>query len=327
MTNLQYTIRQNLGVLLAITLFMVMFTIYVTNHQAGLNPNVVATAANKGVLLALVAMAQTLPILTAGLDLSVGMVFILANSLASALVSGSPLETAVGIVIVLIVSLLCGMLNGLIVVYGRLQPIITTLATGSVFFGAALVIRPSPGGTVNEDLADALAYDLMFGVIPPSLLVLLGVIVFIWMPFRRSTWGRAMYAAGSAESAGYMSGLNVNMGKFMAYSLAGLFSGIAGLMLTFMTYAGEANAALGGTYTLNSIASVVIGGTSLFGGAGGVIGSVFGAFVFRTIGDLLFVFDLDALYQPLFIGLVLLVSVSMGSIRLLKVKNRLELFK
>jgi ribose transport system permease protein len=147
------------------------------------------------------------------------------------------------------------------------------------------------------------------------------------MPFRRSTWGRAMYAAGSAESAGYMSGLNVNMGKFMAYSLAGLFSGIAGLMLTFMTYAGEANAALGGTYTLNSIASVVIGGTSLFGGAGGVIGSVFGAFVFRTIGDLLFVFDLDALYQPLFIGLVLLVSVSMGSIRLLKVKNRLELFK
>jgi ribose transport system permease protein len=304
-----------------------MFTIYVTNHQAGLNPNVVATAANKGVLLALVAMAQTLPILTAGLDLSVGMVFILANSLASALVSGSPLETAVGIVIVLIVSLLCGMLNGLIVVYGRLQPIITTLATGSVFFGAALVIRPSPGGTVNEDLADALAYDLMFGVIPPSLLVLLGVIVFIWMPFRRSTWGRAMYAAGSAESAGYMSGLNVNMGKFMAYSLAGLFSGIAGLMLTFMTYAGEANAALGGTYTLNSIASVVIGGTSLFGGAGGVIGSVFGAFVFRTIGDLLFVFDLDALYQPLFIGLVLLVSVSMGSIRLLKVKNRLELFK
>jgi ribose transport system permease protein len=327
MTNLQYTIRQNLGMLLAITLFVVMFTIYVTNHQAGLNPNVVATAANKGVLLALVAMAQTLPILTAGLDLSVGMVFILANSLASALVSGSPLETAVGIVIVLIVSLLCGMLNGLIVVYGRLQPIITTLATGSVFFGAALVIRPSPGGTVNEDLADALAYDLMFGVIPPSLLVLLGVIVFIWMPFRRSTWGRAMYAAGSAESAGYMSGLNVNMGKFMAYSLAGLFSGIAGLMLTFMTYAGEANAALGGTYTLNSIASVVIGGTSLFGGAGGVIGSVFGAFVFRTIGDLLFVIDLDALYQPLFIGLVLLVSVSMGSIRLLKVKNRLELFK
>ncbi|HEX9791858.1 MAG TPA: ABC transporter permease [Kiloniellales bacterium] len=327
MTNLKYTIRQNLGMLLAITLFVVMFTIYVTNHQAGLNPNVVATAANKGVLLALVAMAQTLPILTAGLDLSVGMVFILANSLASALVSGSPLETAVGIVIVLIVSLLCGMLNGLIVVYGRLQPIITTLATGSVFFGAALVIRPSPGGTVNEDLADALAYDLMFGVIPPSLLVLLGVIVFIWMPFRRSTWGRAMYAAGSAESAGYMSGLNVNMGKFMAYSLAGLFSGIAGLMLTFMTYAGEANAALGGTYTLNSIASVVIGGTSLFGGAGGVIGSVFGAFVFRTIGDLLFVFDLDALYQPLFIGLVLLVSVSMGSIRLLKVKNRLELFK
>ena len=280
-----------------------------------------------GVLLALVAMAQTLPILTAGLDLSIGMTFVLANSLASAVVLGTPTETALGVVLVLLVSLLCGALNGVIVVYGRLQPIITTLATGSIYFGLALVIRPSPGGDVNEALADALTYDPVLGVVPPSLLVLLATVVLVWLPLRRSTWGRAMYAAGSAEGAAYMSGLNVELGKFVAYTFAGLFAGIAGLMLTFMTYAGEANAALGGAYTLNSIASVVIGGTSLFGGAGGAIGSVIGAFVFRTIGDLLFVFDMDALYQPLFIGLVLLVSVSLGSLRLLRIRNRLELFR
>jgi len=325
--NLKYSLSQNLGILIALTLFTFMFTVYISNHTAGLNPDVVSTAANKGVLLALVAMAQTLPILTAGLDLSVGMIFIFSNSLASTLVSGSPLETAIGVVVVLIVSLLCGALNGLIVVYGRLQPIITTLATGSIFFGLALVLRPAPGGDVNEVLADALVYDLIGGVVPPSLLVLAAVVLFIWIPFRRSIWGRAMYAAGSAENAAYMSGINVNMGKFMAYVFAGLFAGIAGLMLTFMTYSGEANAALGGSYTLNSIASVVIGGTSLFGGAGGAIGSIIGAFVFRTIGDLLFVFDVDALYQPLFIGIVLLVSVSLGSLRLLKIKNRLEIFK
>ena len=117
------------------------------------------------------------------------------------------------------------------------------------------------------------------------------------------------------------------MGKFWSYTLSGLLAGIAGLMLTFTTYAGEANALLGGAYTLNSIASVVIGGTSLFGGFGGAIGSAIGAFVFRTIGDLLFVFDLPALWQPLFIGIILLIAVSLGTFNLLKIRNRLELFK
>ena len=94
-----------------------------------------------------------------------------------------------------------------------------------------------------------------------------------------------------------------------------------------MTYSGEASSAIGGTYTLNSIAAVVIGGTSLAGGAGSAIGSIFGAFVLRTIGDLLFVFDLEPLWQPLFQGLILLVAVSLGALQLLKIGNRLELFR
>ena len=89
---------------------------------------------------------------------------------------------------------------------------------------------------------------------------------------------------------------------------------------------GEASAAIAGTYTLNSIAAVVVGGTSLFGGAGSAIGSIFGAFVLRTIGDLLFVFDLEPLWQPLFQGVILVVAVSLGSARLLRLRNRLDLF-
>src|SRR3546814_20844902 len=84
-------------------------------------------------------------------------------------------------------------------------------------------------------------------------------------------------------------------------------------MLTFVTYSGEASAPIGGTYTLNSIAAVVIGGTSLYGGAGGAIGSIFGAFILRTIDDLLFVFDLPPLWQPLFQGVVFLGAVSLGA--------------
>jgi ribose transport system permease protein len=123
-----------------------------------------------------------------------------------------------------------------------------------------------------------------------------------------------------------MSGVPIRRAKLVAYALSGLFAAMGGLFLTFITYSGEASAANGSTYTLYSIAAVVLGGVSLFGGAGSAIGAVFGALMFRTIGDLLFVFDLDPLWQPLFQGVVLLVAVSLGAIRLFRIRNRLELF-
>jgi ribose transport system permease protein len=270
-------------------------------------------------------MAQTLVVITAGIDLSIGMIFILTNCLASWLVVGTGLETALGLIAVLGSGLLCGALNGAIVIYGRLQPIVATIATGAIFFGIALLLRPFPGGSVNEHLADALTGRL-FGVIPSSLVALAAVVLIIWVPFSRSVLGRAAYAAGSSEIAAYMSGVPIRRAKFVAYTLSGLLAAIGGLFLTFFTYTGEAAFASGNAYTLFSIAAVVLGGVSLFGGKGSVIGAIFGAFAFRAIGDLLFVFDLDPLWQPLFQGVVLLVAVSLGAFGLFRVRNRLEWF-
>lgn len=325
MNSWRYHLRDGFATLAAAAVFAAMFAIYIANHPAGLTPNVATTAANKGVLLALVAMAQTLPVLTRGLDLSVGTVFVLTNCLASTVVIGPPWQTALGVALVLLVGAACGALNGAIVVYGRLQPIITTLATGAIYYGLALTLRPVPGGNVNDDLADALTGQLPGGI-PASLVLLVAIVVVIWLPYRRSVLGRAAYATGSAEAAAYMSGVPIGRAKFAAYTLAGLLAALAGLLLTFITYSGEASAAIAGTYTLNSIAAVVVGGTSLFGGAGSAIGSIFGAFVLRTIGDLLFVFDLEPLWQPLFQGVILVVAVSLGSARLLRLRNRLDLF-
>jgi ribose transport system permease protein len=322
-TDLGFLLRHHRGVLGAIALFAAMFSIYIANHPVGLTPAVATTAANKAVLLALVAMAQTLPVLTRGLDLSVGMVFVLANCLASTLVVGTPAEGALGILAVLSVGALAGFLNGAIVVFGRLQPIITTLATGAIFYGLALVVRPGPGGDVQSDIADLLTGQI-FDAVPSALLVLLLVVLLVWVPFRRSVLGRAAYATGSNEQAAYMSGVPVQRAKLLAYTLSGFLAAIGGLMLTFNTYSGEASAPIAGTYTLNSIAAVVIGGTSLFGGWGSAIGSIFGAFVLRTIEDLLFVFDLDPLWQPLFQGVVLLAAISLGAVRVLRIRNRLE---
>lgn len=325
MKDWRYWLAEQRGTLLALGIFVFMFIIYTANHPAGFTANVVQTAANKGVLLAFVAIAQTLVVITAGIDLSVGMIFLLTNCLASWLVVGTPMETALGVVAVLAVGLACGALNGAIVIYGRLQPIVATIATGAIYFGIALLLRPFPGGSVNEDLADALT-GRIFSVVPTSIVVLVLAVLLIWVPFSRSVLGRAAYAAGSSEVAAYMSGVPIRRGKFAAYTLAGLFAALGGLFLTFFTYTGEAAYASGNAYTLFSIASVVLGGVSLFGGRGSAIGAVFGALAFRTIGDLLFVFDFDPLWQPLFQGIILLVAVSLGAFALFRVRNRLEWF-
>ena len=123
-----------------------------------------------------------------------------------------------------------------------------------------------------------------------------------------------------------MSGVPVGAAKFCAYVLSGLTAALGGLFLTFVTYSGEASAANGNTYTLFSIAAVVLGGVSLMGGRGSAIGAVFGALAFRTIGDLLFVFDFDPLGQPLFQGVVLLLAVSISALGLLRVRNKLDWF-
>ena len=325
MKDWEYRLAEHRGTLTALAIFVVMFIIYTANHPAGFTANVIQTAANKGVLLAFVAMAQTMVVITAGIDLSVGMIFLLTNCLASWLVVGSPLETAFGVLVVLAVGALCGATNGAIVIYGRLQPIVATIATGAVYFGIALLLRPFPGGAVNEHLADALT-GRIFGVVPASLVALAAVVVLIWVPFSRSVYGRAAYAAGSSETAAYMSGMPIRRGKLLAYTLSGLVAALGGLFLTFFTYTGDAAFASGNAYTLFSIAAVVLGGVSLFGGKGSAIGAVFGALAFRTIGDLLFVFDLDPLWQPLFQGLILLAAVSLGALALFRVRNRLEWF-
>jgi ribose transport system permease protein len=253
------------------------------------------------------------------------MTFTLTNCVASYLVNGEPWQVGLGVLAGLGVGLICGAINGAIVIWGRLQPIVATIATGAIFFGIALMLRPFPGGSVNETVADFFT-GRFFDVIPASLVTLLAVVVVIWLPFSRSVTGRAAYAVGSSEVAAYMSGVPVKRAKFAAYTLSGLLAAIGGLYVTFFTYTGEAAYASGNAYTLFSIAAVVLGGVSLFGGSGSAIGAIFGALAFRTIGDLLFVFDFDPLWQPLFQGVVLMLAVSLGAFGLFRVRNRLEWF-
>ncbi|HYY30745.1 MAG TPA: ATP-binding cassette domain-containing protein [Chthoniobacterales bacterium] len=317
--------QRNAGPFLAFVVFAIMFLLFSVNQQNGLSTNVLTSVSNKGAVLALVAMGQTLVILTGGFDLSAGMILTMASCLASVTVNGSPGQIAFGTFAVLASGLAAGSINAAIVVFGRIQPIIATLATGAIYFGIALLLRPTPGGEVSEDLSNALTYDL--GGVPTTFLLVLSILLFVWWPFRNSVLGRSCYAIGSSENAAYMSGLAIGRSRFAAYALSGFLAAAGGLLLSLISLSGEASVSQGGFYTLNSIAAVAIGGTSLFGGSGGMIGSIFGALVLRTISDLLFAFNAPALWQPLFQGFILLGAVCLGAIRVLRRKNQMDVFQ
>lgn len=330
----------------AVAMFLVLFLVYQSLHPRGFSSAVFVQNANETVAIAFVAMAQTIPVLMGGLDLSVGAVMTLANCIASELVSGSPLQILFGCLVTLVAGTLFGLMNGLIVVLGRIQPIIATLATGAIAIGLALAIRPSPGGNIDGDLNWALtntvfdfaetygladdgnaAWLAPFADIPVPLILLLVIGLAVWLPFKRTVTGRTVYAIGSAEGAAFMSGLPIARAKIAAFTLAGFFASCGGLYLAIQTSSGNADVTQAGTYTLNSIAAVVLGGTSLMGGIGGVIGSMFGAFILRVISFYFRILSIDPLLQPLIEGVVLLAAVSLGAVKTLRVKNTLELFR
>lgn len=346
MNDFRIRLSQNAPLMTAVVIFILFYVFYNMNHPRGFSTAVLIQNSNEVFTLAMVAMAQTVPVLLGGLDLSVGAIMTLVNTIASHLLNGSPLQMAFGMLISLAAGALCGFINGCVVVYGRIQPIIATLATGAIFLGIALFLRPSPGGNVDDDLSWAATNDLYeiaatYGLaqdgdaawfqpiawLPVPLVLLVLVAVCVWLPFARSVTGRTVYAVGSGEGAAFMSGLSVDRAKIAAFTLGGFFAGIGGLCLTLQTSSGNADIPQAGAYTLNSIAAVVIGGTSLLGGVGSAIGSIFGALILRTISFNFRIFEIDPLMQPLFEGVVLLTAVSLGAFRVLRVKNTLELFR
>ena len=345
MTTLRLWGGRNAGAVVAAALFVVLYAIYMHLHPNGFAANVTLTNANQAFALALVSMAQALAILTGGLDLSVGAVMVMSTCLASRVVDGTPAQVAGGVLLSLLAGLAAGGVNGIVIVYGRLQPLIVTIASAALFMGIAMFLRPSPGGSVDGDLSDLVTSDLgtavpavadlpLIGSLPISLILLAAILLLVWLPFRRSTLGRGVYAVGSSESSAYLSGVSVRASKIAAYALAGLLAATSGLFVSFLTGSGDAKAAQAGLYTLNSIAAVVIGGNSLTGGLGGLVGPMIGACVLRTISSMmrvtntiLWVIPADPLVQPLFEGLVLLAAVSFGASRVLRARNRLDLYR
>ena len=254
---------------------------------------------------AIVAVGMTFVIISGGIDLSVGSVLAVSGiALALALAGGVPAPLAIGIA--LVVGFACGLLNGLLVTWGRLPPFIATLGMMSVARGAALMLaegRPISG--FDEGFrALATARPLMI----PAPVVITGLIyVVAHFVLSRTIFGRAAYAIGGNEEAARLSGVRVGFHKTMIYGVAGLTSAAAAVILTARLNSAQPTA--GTMYELDAIAATVIGGTSLLGGEGTLVGALIGALVMGVLRNGLNLLNVSSFFQQVVIGVVIIVAV------------------
>ncbi len=287
-------------VLVAAVIFYCAF--YWTEQQALPGNFELTSTINNTMPLAMSAVGQTIVVLTRGLDLSVGGMVDLANGLAAVHMKDSPGSMIGWTLIVLAVGTAGGLINGLLVGYGRLQPILVTLATLSIFQGVALKVLPDPGGAIPP------AYTaFLVNTNQPYALLYLVAIGFVWYAFRRTSLGVSVIAVGNDENAARAHGIKVVRTKVIAYTLSGLFAAAAGLFLAATATAGDATS--GNGFTLTSIVAVVLGGVNLFGGRGSAVGAIAGALVTTMIVNILFFAHIDPLYQSFYEGLFLVVAV------------------
>ena len=261
--------------------------------------------------LALVAVGQMMAILISGIDLSVGPSMSLTTALASYVIVGEAQgNIAAGIALCLMVGILIGALNALVILYLRIPDLIATLSTFSVVTGLALIVRPSPGGKVSEVFADLITMRVGWFPIIGLAVILLAVSGEILQ--LRGRIGTRLYAIGSNPEAAFVAGIPVRRVRFFAYLFCGLMAALAGLVIAARIGSGDPQA--GSQFTLASVTAVVVGGTSIFGGRGTVVGTLLGAILLILMQNSLNQIHVSAYYQYIWTGALMLVAVGAYSV-------------
>jgi ribose transport system permease protein len=261
--------------------------------------------AEQATIIAIVAVGMTFVIITGGIDLSVGSVLAFAGVvMASALHSGVPLPLA--LLIGLGVGLLCGLVNGLLITIGRLPPFIATLGMMSVARGAALMYtegRPISG--FSESFRSLATGEVLR--VPTPVVIMIVAYVIAHFVLGRTKLGRYTYAIGGNEEAALLSGINVRVYKAVVYGIAGMLAGLAAILLTARLNSAQPIAGM--NYELDAIAATVIGGTSLLGGEGTVVGTLIGALIMAVLRNGLNLLSVSSFFQQVVIGSVIILAV------------------
>lgn len=270
-----------------------------------LTPANLLNVVEQSAIIGIIAVGMTFVIITAGIDLSVGSLVALSGiAFGTAAHQGVPPPLAA--VIGLGTGMVCGTLNGLLITSGRLPPFIATLGMMSMARGAALMLsdgRPISGYPEGFRL---LATGSVLGI-PVPVLLMLAIYGTAHFALRRTTFGRYTYAIGGNEEAAKLSGVNVHGYKTLVYSLSGLLSAVTALLLVARLNSAQPIAGI--MYELDAIAAVVIGGASLMGGAGSVVGTLIGALIMAVLRNGLNLLDVPSYVQQVAIGAVIVIAV------------------
>lgn len=260
---------------------------------------------------AILASGATLVILTGGIDLSVGSVLALAGAIAGKALLG-PGGIPGGIAVGLLIGAAVGTFNGLIISYGRVAPFIVTLGTMTIMRSLTLVY------TGGQPISGYPAKFLWLGEgtllgIPAPVLVAVAVLAVCHVMLVRTRFGRYIFAIGGNEDAARLSGINVRVYKTVVYLVAGLLTAVGALVFIARLDSAQPQAGVG--YELDAIAAVVIGGTSLSGGQGGIPGTILGALIMGVLRNGLNLMNVSAFWQQAFIGAVIIVAVLADQLR------------
>jgi ribose/xylose/arabinose/galactoside ABC-type transport system permease subunit len=269
---------------------------------------------------AIMAVGVTLVIITGGIDISVGSVMALAALGGAAALQNLPVDASatvvlpIGILVPIGIGLLCGLINGGLVVSLNLHPFIVTLGTMSIFRGLANVLPeqktlPAAGKQLPTAFTTEFMRIEMFGLQPMPLIIMLICVVVGWFYLRMMVAGRETYVIGGNEEAARFSGLRVGWIKLRTYALAGLAAGVGGMVS--LGRFGTASTSTGTGYELTVIAAAVVGGASLTGGRGTAIGALLGTLVIALIENGIIILRLAQEYRLIIIGLAIIVAVSL----------------
>lgn len=258
--------------------------------------------------LILLAVGQTFVMLGGGIDISVGGIVSIVNTILATQVGldGTPEKMWQFVFVAVLAGVIAGAINGFFVSILRLQPIITTYATGFLFAGFALFILPYPGGGIPMDIAELYRNSIPLGL--PLAFYVIGIILLLWWYIRSTRYGRFLYAVGGKAEAAYQTAVPVTRILFSTYVISGFMSAMAGIAITMLS--GSGNAEIGSAMTLTAITAVVIGGTALSGGVGGVAGPVMGAITLGLIQNIISFADINTWWETLVKASIIVVALA-----------------
>ena len=297
------------GTLVAAAFFAILFAVYAARQPGALSLSSITNLFNNALPVALAAAGGTLVVLSRGFDLSVAGVVSLANVILATSLGDGAAAPWLALALVLLVGGLVGLVNGWLVAYLRLQSVTATLATMIVCSGIALLVLETPGGYVPDSIADDLT-GVVGGAFPVAALSA-GLVVALWLAFRRTDWGVGLYAVGADETAAELAGISTRRVKLRAYVLAGMLYGLAGYALTALTASGDPNA--GNSYLITVFAAIAIGGTAFSGGRGGLVGSMIGAATMSLLLKVLFSIGVLSFSTGIAQGLVMILAALLGA--------------